>query len=401
MTRARGGRKNRPFTRQSVAGTQSGRYHRAMRRYLIAYSVPSTLIQTTLDYLQSFRKFLNGEVHYLNVVHDAILDHVDLSHYDVVIQSYCARLIFDNYVSPAFIEKLKQFGGLKVIAVQDEYNRAGLMKRLVNEIGYDVFLSVVPEPYLPVVYPPAELPGVCFESVLTGYVPDYLVQTPRTIIPLKERPIVLGYRGRDIGGLYGRLGFEKAEIGRRMREVCIARGISQDIATDDSSRIHGEAWFDFIGACRAMLGSESGSNVFDFDGSLERRNQEMTAELGRPPTYQEFLPYTAPKESEVAMGQVSPRVFECAVMRTPMVMFRGYYSGAVEPDEHYIPLEKNFSNIDDVLNRLTHLDELEAIANRAFDHLVGSGRFGYSAFIKRIERSSSRKRSKNAKRRQA
>ena len=79
------------------------------------------------------------------------------------------------------------------------------------------------------------------------------------------------------------------------------------------------------------------------------------------------------------MGQISPRIFECAVMRTPMVLFRGRYSDAIAPDEHYIPLELDFSNADQVLHRLDNIQSLAAMAERAYAHLVASGEFGYCA----------------------
>jgi hypothetical protein len=150
-----------------------------------------------------------------------------------------------------------------------------------------------------------------------------------------------------------------------MREICDERGIATDIATDEASRIYGPAWLDFVGDCRAMLGSESGSNVFDFDGKIEKTYKAKTlANLGRLPSYAEFVNVVAQRESEIDIGQISPRVFECAVMRTPMVLFKGRYSDAVREDEHYIALEKDFSNVEAVI--------------------VGSGLFGYRAFVRAI-----------------
>jgi hypothetical protein len=221
--------------------------------------------------------------------------------------------------------------------------------------------------------------------VLTGYVPDYLAGQSRSRL-LGERPITLGYRGRDLSARYGRLAFDKYEIGRRMREICLERGISHDIAMDEESRIYGPAWFDFIASCRAMLGSESGANVFDFDGSLERKYCEATAANGgRRPSYDEFLPLVAEREREIDMGQVSPRVFECAAQMTPIVLFEGRYSNVVVPHEHYIPLRKDFSNVDEVLARLADTEALEAMATRAYRDLVESGRFGYRAFVRRVD----------------
>ena len=236
------------------------------------------------------------------------------------------------------------------------------------------------------VYSRAEFPGVTFATVLTGYVPEWYGEKPFAGAALAERPIVVGYRGRNIGSRYGRLGFEKFEIGRRMKEICDARGIRNDIAMDEESRIYGAAWFDFIGSCRAMLGSESGSNVFDFDGAIAATHKKMTeANGGRAPSYEEFRPFVEKRDSEISMGQISPRVFEYALWRTPMILFKGRYSHAVIADEHYIPLEKDFSNIEAVLEKLNDIAALKSMTERAYQHLIGSGRFNYSRFVRKLD----------------
>ncbi len=346
-------------------------------KMLVAYSMVSSHVQTTRDYLEAPRLYSGFDVDFLHVTLGARLDAQVLEPYDVVFHSYCARLIFDGYVSPDCIAAMRAYRGLKVLAVQDEYDTTNKLKAAIRDLGFHIVLTCVPQSELEKVYPKAEFPGVRFHTVFTGYVPDeFAAQSPR-IVPLRERTIRLGYRGRDIGPIYGQLGRDKYEIGARMKEICAAEGFSCDIAMDEQSRIYGTAWFDFIGNCRAMLGTESGSNVFDFDGSIRRRFHDMSREMGRAPTYAEFDRFTAEKDSSIDMGQISPRVFECALMRTPMVLLRGRYSDALVADEHYIPLEKDYSNARAVLERLDDFEALEAMSQRTYEHLVASGKFGY------------------------
>jgi hypothetical protein len=352
----------------------------SVRRALVAYSMSSTFVQTTLDYLRAFKRFSGFDVDYVHVTHHASMG-FEFDSYDVVFHSYCSRLCFEGYVSESYRERLRNFSGVKVLAVQDEYDYTNLLKAAIKDLKFDIVLTCVPQDSLEYVYPQAEFPDVEFITVFTGYVPDDFASPLSPVKPLAERPIFIGYRGRDIGGRYGRLGFDKFEIGRRMKELCDARGIETDIAMDEASRIYGAAWLDFVGNCRAMLGSESGSNVFDFDGQIAARFKEMTvANGGITPSYADFLPVVADRDGEIEMGQISPRVFECAMMRTPMVLFKGRYSDAIVPEEHYITLEKDFSNFDDVLVRLEDLAALEAMTQRAYDHLVGAGRFTYRTF---------------------
>lgn len=344
----------------------------------------STFVQTTLDYLLSFKQFSGFDVKFVHVTHGALIG-FDLEEFDIVFHNYCARLCFDGYVSDDYKHKLKNFHGIKVLSVQDEYDRTDALKYSIAELGFDIVLTCVPQDNLEYVYPSLEFPNTEFITVFTGYVPDNFAANLPSPKRLSERSIFIGYRGRDIGGRYGRLGFDKFEIGRRMKELCDARGIQTDIAMDEASRIYGTAWFDFVGNCRAMLGSESGSNVFDFDGGIEARFKEMAAaNAGSPPSYAEFLPFVAQRDGEIEMGQISPRIFECAMMRTAMVLFKGRYSDALQPDVHYIQLEKDFSNFDLVISKLNDIHELEAMTGRAFDHLVSSGQFTYRTFYERV-----------------
>jgi hypothetical protein len=355
-----------------------------MLKILVAYSIPSTQVQTTMDYLSSLKRLGGAEVSFVHVTHGAALA-FDLEEFDVIFHNYCARLCFEGYVSESYRGALMNFRGLKILAVQDEYDNTNVLKEAIKDLGFHIVLTSVPQSSLEYVYSRNEFPDVEFVTVLTGYVPDDFAAHRRPSVPLADRPYVIGYRGRDIGGRYGRLGFDKFEIGRRMKEICEDRNIAHDIAVDEASRIYGSAWFDFVGSCRAMLGSESGSNVFDFDGSLLRAYNDMAAARGGRVPYEEFLPIVADRESGIEMGQISPRVFECALMKTAMVLFRGRYSDAIQPDIHYIPLEKDFSNIDEVFTRLENLPELSVMVDRTYEHLIASGNFSYRLFRQGLE----------------
>jgi hypothetical protein len=360
-------------------------------RLLVAYSNASNFVSTTDEYLSNLSRCSKCEVSYVHVTNDAELA-FDLNEFDAIFHSYCARLSVDGYVSPDYIGKLKAFRGVKLLAVQDEYDSTDKLRRAIQTIGYHVVLTCVPAGMVQRIYPHEMFPHTEFIPVLTGYVPDNSELRGKLARPLRDRPIVIGYRGRDIGSRYGRLAFEKLEIGQRVRAICAERGIPHDIEWTDDERLYGEAWYEFIGSCRVNLGSESGSNVFDFDGAIEAKYHQLkTARGGKPVPYEEFRVHTDPIEAGYDMGQISPRVFEAAVMRTPMILFTGRYSGLIEPDEHYIELKKDFSNIDAVLARLDDLDSLGRMADRAYDRLVGSGEFSYRTFVKLIDDTIARK----------
>jgi hypothetical protein len=353
-----------------------------VKRVLVAYSAAANYVPTTLEYLNALKSLSGCEVQFVHCTDHAKMN-FDINQFDVLINSYSARLCFDWYLNPDYVRAVLSFRGLKIAIAQDEYDRTGVLRSTIRRLGFHVFLTSVPEEFWPLVYPTIQLPGVALRNVLTGYVPE--TNPERQIKPLSDRSIPIGYRGRQIGARYGRLGFEKYEIGRYMAQLCDDLHQHHNIRTDEASRIYGEDWFTFVGDCRTMLGTESGSNAFDFDQELEREYERLQALHGRPPEFSEFADFVEPFERQFDIGQISPRVFECAAMGTPMILFRGRYSGAIEPDVHYIPLEKDFSNARDVIARLDDFDYLRGFAERAHQHLIASGRYSYGALNSVIE----------------
>ena len=247
--------------------------NRKEKRLLVIYSAEWSYVPTTFHYVDAFHRHSRFQVSYLDVAAD-LPTYFDFSHYDAVWINYCARLLFDHPVPEAIKIALATYPGPKLVAVQDEYEHTNRLREQLLRVGADVVLTCVPQESVEYVYPRSMFPNTRFETVLTGYVADEL-SNGRGTRPLAERPIIIGYRGRNLIGRYGDLGRQKAEVGLRVREACLRRGIPCDIEVDEGSRIYGFAWSNFIGSCRVMLGSESGSNVFDFDGSILERWQRM------------------------------------------------------------------------------------------------------------------------------
>lgn len=352
------------------------------RKLLVIYSIASTVVATTMEYVRSFGKYSQNDVSYINGTHDARLG-IQLDEFDAVWLNYCCRLCFPGYVSSDVREALMAYHGLKLMSVQDEYDRTEAVRQGIEELGFDVVFTCVPQGSVGYVYPSQRFPHTEFITVLTGYVPEHLERRSGTT-PLDRRPITIGYRGRNIGARYGELGFWKYELGRRMKALCFERGIRCDIEVTEESRIHGESWYAFVESCRTMLGSESGSNVFDFDGSIERKYETLRRTRSGL-SYEEFRPFVAEHDRDIDMGQISPRVFEAAALQTPMILLTGHYSGLIQPGEHYIELKKDFSNVEDVLRQVADIPALQAVASRAHRDLIASGIYSYRRFMKLVD----------------
>jgi hypothetical protein len=329
---------------------------------LILYDQWSVYTNTVREHLDSFARFSRHRIAYAHAAADGRLT-FPLDGFDAVLIHYTIRLAYDWHISPEFAWALRSFRGLKALFIQDEYDHTWRACQWIEQLGIRLVFTCVPPEHVRSIYTRVDHDRVTFLPTLTGYLPIDS-DLGKHVKPLADRRIVIGYRGRALPFRYGRLAREKLTIGVRMRAECESRGVPHDIEWTEDRRIYGPAWVDFVASCRATLGTESGSNVFDFDGSL---SADVKAALAANPkmTYEEVeSTFLAGREMDGVMNQVSPRIFEAVALRTGLILFEGTYSGVVKPDQHFIPLKKDFSNVDEVLRRVRDDRELSGPSRR-------------------------------------
>jgi hypothetical protein len=223
------------------------------------------------------------------------------------------------------------------------------------------------------------VPKLRVVNVLTGYVPEQLLR--QSVMSVASRPIDVGYRTRRMPFWLGRLGHEKWSISQEFQRRAADSGLKLDLSTKEGERLYGDAWTNFVGSCRAVIGVESGASIIDFDGKLEHTVEAYVAQNPGATFEEVFEKFLKPYEGSLELHQISPRCFEAAALRTPMVLFEGNYSGVLVPDRHFISLKKDFSNFDDVLTKLKDHGYLQELADRTYEEVALDPRWSYDAFI--------------------
>lgn len=352
---------------------------------LMLYDDRSTRVGTILEHLEAFQTYSRHRYHFLPAtgLHSLADDEtvsLDFAPYDAVAIHYSVRISIEEHLSRGVAEAIRHYRGPKLLFIQDEYDCTEIAQRWIEQLGISAIFTNVPPESRAFVYPPERFGAVDFLPTLTGYVPEDPFLDSYAL-PIAERRVLIGYRGRILPHHYGALGYEKYRIGVEMKRHAEAAGLNVDIEVDDSKRIYGADWYRFIGSARATLGTESGSNVFDFDGELARLSREH-ADMPFPDFAEQYL---GPHEGLVRMNQISPKIFEAIRLRTALVLFEGGYSGVVRPDEHFIPLKKDYSNVAEVFAKLQDVAYLEALTERAYRDTIDSGRYSYRAFVDGVD----------------
>lgn len=352
---------------------------------LMLYDDRSTHVGTITEHLEAFRTYSRHRFHFMPATgYLAMADggsaEPDFSCYDAVAIHYSVRLSIDAHLSSGVAAAISAYRGPKLLFIQDEYDRVETARRWIESLGIDAVFTNVPQASIDAVYPHSRFSNVTFIPTLTGYVPEdpFIDEFAR---PMKERDLRIAYRGRALPHQYGALGQEKYRIGIDVRRLAEDRAVPVDIEVDDSKRIYGLDWYRFIGSARATLGTESGANVFDIDGKLAD-----LAALHKDMPFEDFArAHLGEHEGLVQMNQISPKIFEAIRLRTALILFEGRYSDVVKPDEHYMVLKKDYSNIDDIFGKLEDTAFLEALTERAYRDVIAAGTYSYRQFIHGVD----------------
>ena len=374
-----------------------------MRILLLCHYDPQNAAMIT-DHIQSFIRFSLHDVfiHAKLIFNRGELENdLNLDWFDAVVVHYSIFVGVDAYLSRRSKMLLKAARCLKVVFLQDEYR---FVQRSVDglvDMGADVVFTCVPEHSIDKVYNDLRLMDTDFVNTLTGYVPENLVDLRP--IELKKRKYHVSYRGRKYPDWHGSMGREKYEIGEKFLKKTRGRGLRTNISVQERHRVYGQAWIKLIQQSRAVLGVESGSAVFDFSGTISARTETKRALLGKKGVSYEKLreQYFAGVENAIDLAQISPRVFEAISLRTLCLLYEGEYSGLLKPYEHYLPLKKDFSNIDEVVSRLKDTVYISDIIANAYAEIAHNPYLRYRGFISKfddiIERKNSSKLNRNNK----
>lgn len=337
--------------------------------------------KTAWSYIYSFQRYSEHEIFYHNVAISPLPVWAHWVTFDLV--------IFSQYMtSPWNPDRFKMrmkayedfdFGEARKIAFfQDEFFNTDLRVQFLNRLNIDAVYTVAPESEIPKIYT-GVTKRIRFVRCLTGYVDEN--ELPEESETRRERSIDVGYRtGWSNKGMFrlGTFGTLKYKIGERFLNSPGDLRVDIKIGREF---LNGKAWFKFLGNCRYTLGVESGFSLLDRDGEIQSKIQ---ATLSENPdlTFEEVSERCFPGlDGNLDVKAISPRIFEAAAMRTGLVLVEGDYQGILAPNLHYIPLKADFSNFDEVVERIANEPNRREMVDRTYNDLIKSGTFTYRRFV--------------------
>lgn len=248
----------------------------------------------------------------------------------------------------------------KAFFIGNEYKSMPEKIRFCREIGLSLLITQSNDPRVLTMY--SDAIGCAVDSVPnTGYDPTVFRPGP----PLAERPIDIGYRSFEAPWYLGNN--EKTEIADYFQANAAACGFKVDISLAHDDRFDMAGYAAFLNRCRGQLGTESGGDYFELTDALRDRTNAFLRDHVQATWPEVRARFFDSLQPTVPMRIISGRQVEAAACKTAQVLFEGRYNGYLEPDVHYIPLAKDFGNIDDVVRKLHDDAYCTRVVNNAYD----------------------------------
>lgn len=158
-----------------------------------------------------------------------------------------------------------------------------------------------------------------------------------------------------------------------------AHGLAVDIRRE---RVSAETWNIFLNRCKAVIGAESGTYYLNERGRLLDRARAYNLRENRAASFDEvYRRFYAGQPRSVSGKSISSRHFEPIGAKTCQILVEGHYNGILRPHEHYIPVRRDLSDIDQALEQFRDDRVRREMVERAYEHVMA-----HHTYAHRVER---------------
>jgi hypothetical protein len=360
-----------------------------MRILVVYWQYPGTDRLTIDEYLYSFRNYSGKKIYYLNVYCGVpyflsrMRFDVIVYHYTYLGQKWNGREHFEEIKKKSL--PLKNLNAFKIALPQDEYVNSILMCEFINEFKIDLLGTCFYEQDYEKVYPKSLTGPVKIITVLTGYVDERSLERIQTELKShKERIFDLGYRARKVPYWLGEHGLIKWRMTDVFKNSTFGRGLNLNLSNSPDDVFYGDGWLKFLGQCRAVLGCEGGASLHDPRGEIRKIVDDYVT-LNPEVSFEEVSDlFLNGKDKNIKLYAISPRHFDACITKTCQILVEGNYHGIFKPDRNCIFLKKDYSNLEEVFNKLKDIRFCEEIAENAYIDIIKSGQYTYRKFIQEL-----------------
>jgi len=327
---------------------------------LFAASIQSSVISYNEDWRDAFLKYDHVTWDQCNLANRAWLMIVPkIRKYDLIILLHSTNSNMD-YVSPLLKKALQYRKGKLLIFIGNEYKLIPEKLDMVHEIAADFVASQLPQDRADWLYDECSAKTLSVPHALN---PDVFFSRE----PLSRRKIDIGERSAEYPWYIGDV--DRNKIPDLLIQI-MDYGFKVDCSHDDAKRFDRQGWAKFLSSCVATVTTEAGTSFLEKD---DRTRLAVNKYVNENPscTFADVYKLFFEHYSNAVSGKIiSPRHFDAVGTKTCLIMFPGRFNDILKPDEHYISLQPDLSNLGDVVEKLKDESFLQKMVDKTHEYIL-------------------------------
>lgn len=288
--------------------------------------------------------------------------------YDLVVVSHVALgddVSTIRHVAPALARRQCPM----LVFVGNEYDLLDDKIAFMQEVGAERVCS--------------QLPLEAARYLYRGVEEDRVLSTPHALNPRAYSPPAKEDRSIDIG-FVGDIYWpfigdqERSQLIWHFEKNGARYGLRCDIRAGRSNRLPRDEWAKFLQGTKGMIGAESGTYYLNDRGRLLTRARDYNLKENRAASFEDvFERFYANADRRVSGKSVSSRHFEPIGAKTCQILLEGDYNGVLRAGEHYIPVKRDLSNVDEAVREFKDGGRRRAIADQAYDYVMSGHTYAH------------------------
>ena len=139
----------------------------------------STDADTITDHIDSFSNFSKNRITVWSSL-SGLPNEELLNTFDSIIIHYSLSFLYDSFIPPESLSKLRKFKGLKILFIQDEYRRVDYICEKVKFAKIHAIFTCAPSGVAEKIYHKL-VPNIQLITTLTGYVPEKILKVKEKV----------------------------------------------------------------------------------------------------------------------------------------------------------------------------------------------------------------------------
>jgi hypothetical protein len=330
-------------------------------------------VASVRERLTAFANYSRNRVCFVNL-RTLFRSDIDLDTFDCLAIYHSSRFLSAGKFDEVVEKKLREFAGPKLLLLDESSFSIDRLASVISRLGIDTIFAALTKAEGGELSHCVSKGGVRREVTLTGFVSERLLSARVPVYT--RRRIDVGYCGGQSFSAISGSGRDDQACADMVRR----KGLRWKSYFDGKGASDRKSVASFIVKCKAVFCTEHDVRSGDLDSDAS-----LKSDIGHEKRYRRVVDVPDACAEPARGANLIRLIFDAAALRTLLILHPGQYWGIAEPWRHYVPLECDYRNLDEVLSIVRDPARAATIVENAYNEIAKNTAFSLGSMVQTFD----------------